>query len=226
MIMNTRSNESASRKELTREQVIAVKLAKQTGMVIAQDYPQIADNYKAGDTLRKIAKEYGFLEKYGITEVVAINAVHCALHELVSEAELSKLKSDHQSQGSKTGGKKNYEQGLGIFSLTPEQNVEAQKKGGKNNYERGHGIFSLTPERKADVARKSVLARGLTPWSTEEKIYLSDLCQTSEYRHSSGNHVGMPDYKKIAAELESKFGTKRTALALAMHNFKHIISGS
>lgn len=187
---------------MAHTQLMAIHLSRRMGTEIAQNYPKIAYNYRMGDTLEKIAKEYGFMEKYALTKAVATNAVYYALHELVSKRALTKLKVSHHLEGCKAAGRKTgrkmYERGLGIHSLTSEQKAASGRNGG----------------------RAATLSKGLTPWSDEEKIYLSELCQNPEYQHRFGAQIGNPNYKCIAHELKAKFGTNRTRNSMQSINLR------
>ncbi len=56
--------------------------------------------------------------------------------------------------GGKKTGKKNYELGLGIASITPEERSENGKKIGKKNYELGLGFHSLTKEQRSENGKR------------------------------------------------------------------------
>ena len=199
-----------SERNLTREQVAAIRLAGETGRRIARDYPGIADDYRAGRTHNEILEEYGLSERYGVTKNVAIGAVRCALYGLIPENELRELETEHRLMS----GQKVYEEGLGIHAQTHEEWVENRRRGGlsagQKSYEEDLGIFSLTPDQLTEAGRKSALARGFTPWSDEEKSYILASRTDPEYSHKKGPNKGRPDYRRISSELKSRFGTERT----------------
>jgi hypothetical protein len=63
-------------------------------------------------------------------------------------------------------GKKSYEEGTGMFSLTPEQKSE----NGKKLYEKKLGIHSLTHEQRVEFGKKSYAeGKGIAKITTEER---------------------------------------------------------
>ena len=85
---------------------------------------------------------------------------------------------------------------------------------GMRTYRQGLGIFSITPEETKSASRKGVLARGRVLWSDEEKQYLWNLCTDSAYQHSSGIFTGCPSYREISAALDRRFGNSRNRRSL------------
>jgi hypothetical protein len=65
---------------------------------------------------------------------------------------------EYMSNFGKTQGKINFENGVGIHALTPEQKSECGKLGGKKssqkNKELGIGIYAITPEQRIENAKK------------------------------------------------------------------------
>ena len=219
--MRKNPNIPETRKKLTREQILAIELGKINALDIARDYPSIANDYRSGYTQNKIAKKYCIVQKYGLTKKIANEAVRRALGLLIPKEELYRLEIDHRTESRKNV----YAAGLGINSMTTKQRKEACSNGGKKSVENHVGCQSFTPYQRAEAGRKggtmATLSKGLTPWSDEERIYLLDLCQTPEYQHSSGRHIGKPDYKKISVALKARFGTERTTgtLGFYTHHF-------
>lgn len=199
-----------------------MKLAKSAGKIIAEDYPDMADDYRNGTILRQIVAKYNIMEKYGIpSQLNAITAVRYALRNLISKEEMPKLASYHHMQHGKMHGHKMYKLGQGIHALTPEQKAEAGVKGGEVAYKRRLGIHASSAEQRTEARRKGALSRGCTLWSEGETTYFFTLCRNPEYNHDQGTNKGRPDYRKIAAELEVMFGNKRTTRDLYSYRFRH-----
>ena len=63
-----------------------------------------------------------------------------------------------RKKGGQKGGRTTYENGTGIFKMTPEEKSEAAreggKKGGQYHKENGTGFFKMTPEEKSEASRK------------------------------------------------------------------------
>lgn len=175
-------------KELSRKQKAAISLAKKLGRKLAEEYPEIVDEYREGATLKEIGNKY-------IGSSVGLAAAYNALLILLDEKEFREIALAHKrTSGRKAGriiGRKNYEQGRGIFSLTREKREKARRKGGRRlykkrkgifalteerlsearrnggrlSYEQGKGIFALTREELSEAARRSVVVRGQKPYS-------------------------------------------------------------
>jgi hypothetical protein len=76
-------------------------------------------------------------------------------------------------------GKKSYEEGTGMFSLTPEQKSENSKK----LYEKKLGIHSLTHEQRVELSKKSYAeGKGLAKMTTEERRKIA----TKNYEEGRG----------------------------------------
>ena len=89
--------------DLTPEQLAVIKLSRKIGSQIATYYPEIAEDYRAGLTHKKITEKYGFMSEYSpLTFRTAVRAVGCALHDLIPEEELAELEKTHQSDSGKT----------------------------------------------------------------------------------------------------------------------------
>jgi general stress protein YciG len=63
-------------------------------------------------------------------------------------------KSAAGKKGGKKGGEKAKELGVGVCGLTFEELSEAGKKGGKTTHQNGTGIFKMTTEQRSEASRK------------------------------------------------------------------------
>ena len=182
------SNKPGPRVKLTYEQLASIHYASRASKKIVADYPEIAHDYRTGLTHERIVEKYDFREVYAMSQATAMTAVYYALHELISITELATLEHTHHSQSGQRIGPKTYNEGI--------------------------ALFSASLERKLENARKGVVARGLTPWSQEERLYFIELCQNPVYHHKPGSHGGEPNYNQISQELYAKFGTRRVPKTL------------
>jgi hypothetical protein len=232
----TKLNEEKPRRKLTWEQIVAIGRARNMGKSIANKYPEIASDYRAGMTPEKIVVDYGFIAEYGITsQRVAVDAVRYALYRLIPRDEMSKLATDHESFYGKIGNQKLRDRGIGIYSLTSQQKSEAGKKGianvtteerskggkisGKQNYELKIGFHAFTPQQRLDASRKATIARGKIPWSLDERNTFISLCNNPEYQRNLGPYKGSPNYQKISKKLAEDFGVERNAHSLQGYRF-------
>jgi len=231
----------ARKGKLTRQQVAVMRLSTRAGRQLAEEHPEIADDYRHGATHEHIAQAYRIAETYDLhSETNAMAVVRCALRELISEEERSEVANEHwqrhgqniyeqgrgihaqtpeqKAEARKAGGLRVYELGVGVCALTTEQKATAGRKGGKKGgrtvYERGLGIYALTPAQKLQASKKGAMGIGRMPWSDEEKKYFADLCNDPAYQHGPGTYRGSPDYETIVGELYRKFGIKRTVISL------------
>ena len=224
--------EKKQRKKLSLEQISAIVIARRIGRKIASDYPEIADDYRRGNTINEIEENYNFREKYNGSNSVIQNSIKKALEILISNEERENLKRQHLQKSCQ----RNYERGIGIFSLSSEnlkeigrksyekkkgihaQNKEELKKNaikaGRRLYEMGIGIHALSTEERKELSKKGVIARGHKPFSDEERTYFYELCKNPKYQYEIGRNKGKLDYKLISEELERRSGIKRSILTL------------
>ena len=166
-------------KGLSREQFRAIKQSIKLGRTLQKDHPEIADIY--GYYFQAdIPKMLDIQSKYGVSDNVALTGVYFAIngHEegfgiegyvglITDEEELKRLREGRKVAGSQKGGRTTYEQGIGVHGRTAEQIIEDGRRGGR--------IGGL----------KSAIARGLTPWTDEEKEFAYMLSQEQEYQRGS-----------------------------------------
>lgn len=206
-------------RKLNQKQIAAINLAKRLGKKIAQDYPQIAEDYRRGSTIKKIAENYGFAGEYRlITGKNTWNCLVSALEILIPEEERQVLGRQHMQMT----GKKGYEESKGIFSLRVEELGEARRKGGlisgringREVYKEKKGIHAQSKEEKRKFGKIGILAQGRKPFSDNEKIYFFELCESLEYQYKFGRQKGKPNYRSVSEGLERKFGIKRSVITL------------
>ena len=178
--MDNLIDDLASKAVNSPEQITAIRSAISLGKQLQLEIPQIADDYRDGLYTSKIARKYNLPLMYGVNEKVAISAIGYAIRGnngiyntepyqgfIKDSDELEILYKQHLTKN----GLETYEQGLGIYALTPEQRIEYNKqaglKGGAKAYQQGKGIYALTPEQKREYGRKGVISRGQTPWAEE-----------------------------------------------------------
>ncbi len=139
----------------------AIKLSRKLGKQIAQDYPEIANNYKSGMTMLNIAKIYNFISMYEVPSIkIMKEAMRGALEKLISTEELKILASEHRREWGKEWGKETLKRGIGLFSIIPEENLELRRKGGQISYEKGIGVHALSSDEKKEAGRKGGLISG------------------------------------------------------------------
>lgn len=228
------------KKQLSLEQISAIEMARRIGEKIVSDYPEIADDYRQGNTLNEIAEKYNIPEKYAIPYRNVRRCLQSAIKILISKEERKSLKRQHlqksflrnykegigifsfSSEKLKKMGRKLYEKKKGIHSQSKEEKIENAGKGGRKAYELGLGVHALSNKERKEFGRKGALVIGRKPFSDEERIYFFELCENQEYQYEAGGNKGKPNYKLISEELERKFGIKRSTITLTdiMYRFR------
>ena len=94
------------------------------------------------------------------------------------------------SEARKKAGKKTYEEGIGIHGMTSEALFEARKKGGKKVYEEGIGIHGMTSEAlfeaRKEGGKKGARKQHTQKWQCTETRYISTPCGLSSYQKARG----------------------------------------
>ncbi|MBI3443184.1 hypothetical protein HY008_00780 [Candidatus Woesebacteria bacterium] len=207
---------------LTQEQMAAILYAISLGRQLQIDHPQIATYYKSGMSQPKIIEKLKLDEEYGTSEAVMNRAIQLALKGFSSElADVLGLepyegivdpqvyKEAHDKitlkARSDTGrwlGRKTHEEGTGIFGMSPEKKIASVRKGGLHT--KGSLQFQSVEKRK-EIALKSVLDRGLTPWATEELELAYTLSQDPDYQRRNLLQRVTPNYELIAENLNRMY---------------------
>lgn len=194
--------------DLTPKRIAAIIKSIELGRTLQQEHPEIADLYRRGCTLLKIDEDLDIQSEYSVSNNQAQSSIGCALrgHEggfkisayegLLSREEREQLGKEHKSEACL----RLYEEEKGIHALTREERRENGRIGGGRTYERKKGIHALTPEQLAEASRKSMIVKGITPWSEDEKKEAYELSLLPEYRVSS-----RIDPRRIAEELNKKY---------------------
>jgi hypothetical protein len=195
-------------KEFSKEQVGAIARSIKLGRTLQKEHPEIAEMY-IRHTQSEIADKLKIQSKYGVGVRVARNGIHWAIngHEgsfgiesyvgLMDKEEREWIGREHNVQNGQTA----YEKGIGVHAQTTEELREL----GQTTYEQGIGVHGRTAEQMREDSRKGNLARGLTPWSDEEKEFAYMLSQEQEYQHPNGRHAGKSNNELIAFALNMEY---------------------
>jgi len=235
----------ASHKELTKKQITAIKRSINLGRILQNDFPEIAGLYRKGTFLPQIAEILNIQIKYEVSENVANEGVRRAIVGykgdskienyigLIPDKESKRIGIEHKV----STGRKLHKEKMGIHGKTTEQKKEDGKKGGRKSYEKklgvhaltteqlrglGHklhqekrGIHAKTPEQMSEDGRKSAIARGLTPWTDEEKEFAYQLSLNPDYHYGS-----KVSGKLISSELNIKYHDgNEIRVSSSVHNF-------
>jgi general stress protein YciG len=109
---------------------------------------------------------------------------------------MDEIKREAQLLGAKKAGQVTYENGTGMFKMTPEQKSEAGKRGVQTNKENGMGIFGMSQKELSEAGKKG----GKTTHQNETGIFK----QTKEQRSEAGRKGGKKGGKKGAKNTNSQ----------------------
>lgn len=175
---------------LEDKQLAAIKFSTEVGRRLQIENPEIANDYRAGKTITEIIEKYDIGGRYSIyNRSTQVNAVSFALRG-----------SNFNLKGVQNYG------GLISQSEMDDLHKEHLKEAGKKRYEEGSGAHSLSNEEKGNILKESLVRRGLTLWTPEERKYVFERIANPKYLHvGGGNRDGRPNYVKIAEEINVEF---------------------
>jgi hypothetical protein len=200
-------------RELSKEQITAIKKGIDLGRALQDDHPEIAMIY-GYYSQSEIAKMLKVQDNYGVSESVARSGVHKAIagHNgslgieaynglIPDELEREWFRAEHM----KINGLDNHKDGVGLHGRTHEEKIEDGKKayqaglskrtpeqrskdgikGGSTSYVRGKGIHGRTAEEMTEDGIKSAINRGYIQGTDEETEVAYQLSGIEEYMRGS-----------------------------------------
>jgi len=221
--------EGEHRGDVEHDQRIAVIEGIRIGHQLQMDYPEIADDFRRGESYTTLATKYGVAEKYQVSPGIARIAVKWSLSGydgryrgfggctkfkgLIAKPELEQICADHEI----SGGIKAREMGLGVHSLTEEERLKIAKRGGDSTYKQRKGVFARLYERhvkdSVNAGREAARQRGQVPWVELSEGKISEiefahlLSQKPEYQYGAGQGVcvGAANMRAIADKLNEVY---------------------
>lgn len=215
---------------LKPKQFSAIKCSVKLGQKLQKLYPQIADDYRTGYSLKQIVDKYDLTESYDISKSVAATAVKCALNGYDSHFEFFDYPSydglipvdeykDLAVQQHSLSGKRLAEHTRinknGIYGLTLDERIKCGQKGAKILMQKKLGIHAQTYEDHKKFGKLSAQSRGLILWTDEEKYSTLEMATQPDKTYRQGSKILV---KKIAEELNEIYhaGNQiRTSVAVA-----------
>jgi len=176
------------------KEVAAIKLKKINGPKLAEDHPEIAQDYEDGMFHAEIA--------IGIVAIALKTLLTEEQRERIRKITPIRVNNEQKERGTglyslstkqrseiarnvgqstlrdKTGihgltpeqrrehGTMLHESGIGIFAITPEQHAERSRRAGRLAFEKGAGIHGLSEEKKLHIKLLGCVARGYMPYVT------------------------------------------------------------
>lgn len=184
---------------MEREQITAIKYAELAAPSITRELPQIAEDYRAGDTLPAIVQKYDIRDRFNfVSDMTAARSVRLALIEILGKEQVFDLGKKHREDC----GKNQYNGGKGCHSLSIDEKRKICQSIGRINYSKGKACFGLDDGGKKQAIDKSLATRGLTPWSDEEIMYAFALSRLDRYRTNAGTEASR---ERISRKVSEQF---------------------
>lgn len=208
--------------KLAQKQFGAIKRSIKLGRTLQIDHPGIDELYHYYSQT-EIPGMLNIQTRYEVNESIARNGVYYAMkgHDgssgikayppLIDEDERKWLGREHNILGSR----KLEEEGKGMFERTPEQVSKDSREsykaslGKRTSEQRKEDAESINPETgeryRVEAGRKSVIAKGFTPWGDEEKKDAYEMSLKTEYQHpENSSYAGKTKIKSITLALNTK----------------------
>ena len=197
-------------------------LSKVRGQELAEEFPEIADDFRRGYTLPQLARKYS--NDDDTSESVAVSSTWEALQILISPKEYAQLRTARQKVFGKIrgrlGGNTTYQRKVGAFALSQKARKAASHKGGKRGgtiagnkvYLERIGMFAPDFDREA-AAKRRTISRGETPYEWKKRrtkfgwLTERDFIIVLKFADEL-------TWKEIADTVNAKFGNDRNWSAL------------
>lgn len=196
-------------RELTTAQIAGLEIARSEGEALAKAHPEIVEAYVLGATREELAAEH-LSDYFQNHSAWAMTSVTEALKLLMDTDERQEQVAPHKSLGGKRGGRKIYEEEIGMFARTHKEMSEHSMRLNE----------LLGPKGRRERALKSVVARELTPYSSEEEGAILQMAGNESYQHAEGPSRGQPDWSRISDVLYEQFGVRRSPRSLRDKKYK------
>jgi len=178
--------------DLAKEQKRAILFSKYLGKRVAKENPEVADGYRGGKTLIRLARESSSLEGISSDTVVTC-AVHYALLELMSDDERKRIAHEHHVRDGKTLG----------------------TNAAKLHRERGTSIWKYTSEELSAFGKKAALALGNVVYSEKKKE--SEYGPVSEIEYAEKLRSSGFVWRVVAEKTNELFDNGRKSNVLSAH---------
>jgi len=206
------SNEVSS-KNLEGVQISAIKYSIKLGLDLQKSFPEMADDFREGMSLKEISRRHRISEINGFSESTSIQGVRNALKGYDSGSDFFNCPSYDgmipldEYRALAKGHKVDCAIALsdlmkiekrGIYGLSLDQRIKNSRKGAKSQMKKKSGIHAQTSKGHQEAGRLGVKARGLMPWSDDEKLFVLERVTSPREEYQRGARFAT---KKIAQEL-------------------------
>ncbi len=202
----------------------AIQKVNECGPQLALSHPQIIDDARSMP-LTEIVVKYNVAKLFGVTSTIVKSIVAKALQVLLPAEDRKELFAPRLTETKKRTGARTLEEGIGVFGMTESERRDAGKVGGSAARDSKKGIFKITdPEefRKAaklaskkaqETTRSNSWFGGKIVDGMDRGSYALYLASLTEYQLTKGYFVGSPDYSKIMAAVNERYGTNHSRIA-------------
>lgn len=215
--------------DLDGSQFSAIRHSVRLGRILQNSFPEMADDYRSGKSLKEIAESYNISDTEGIAESSATEVVRYVLsgyHSnfgfleeedydgLIPQDEYADLAKQHHSKNALKVDKQMRGKNRGIYGIPSAQRTLAGQKGARNQIENKIGIHAQTHEDHQKLGRLGAEAIGHTSWYDEEKLSALDMATQPGKEYQRGSRIAIG---KIASELNELYHNRnsvRTARAV------------
>lgn len=193
--------------------VVAMFESVKTGWQIQKDFPDIAEDYRAGFLISEIAKGHDIAKHYTISPKTAEMAVLKALKGhtgkngiegfvgLLSPEEYYAIASKNLFKSRQDIGSRAWKEGKGMFGLTTEQRQATGRASGTQARENQTGIHAQTGAQRRAFGQMGAAKQGKEIYSDEERALIASLIGDRNFRKNGGKL----DIIKITAFFNERF---------------------
>lgn len=175
---------------ITPQQSSAIELGIVLGEKLQGLFPEIADDYRRGNSASQIVKKHNLEKILGCNYKVALSSVFHAISGYDGLFHILDIKPYE-------GLIKDQDE---VKELAKKHNSESCRLVGKDMLENKKGIFSMTKKERYKASCQGAVGRGMKPYSKEEFAFIKKLAKDSSYLKGKLLNV-----KKIANEVNEKF---------------------
>ena len=191
--------------KLTDKQINAIRIGLNLGRILQREHPDIVEIWKEAGSHVKAAEVLEVQERYGVTEIIARNAVGYAISgyrgdqftpaydPLISKEERAAITQEHVLDCRLADAEEvNPETGERII-------VEKARKGGPKGY--AAGLAKRSHKERSEWRRQALLDQGIIPFTDEELEYAHQLTQNPEYQWDTPLMKGRARLELVVLEL-------------------------
>ncbi|MBS3086958.1 hypothetical protein J4422_04645 [Candidatus Pacearchaeota archaeon] len=175
----------------------AIRKSIELGLILQRDLPEIAEDARNGKTRSWIVDNYDIVNRYSqfteghLTAGVAKQGVYYAENGHEGGFGIPPYKGLIDREEKKR--------------ISGKYLVEFHRRAGNRSLELKVGVHGRTTEQRREDIRKSIFAKGETPWEQKEIEDARSFSQSPEYYFQEGPYMGRINIGLIAEKLNEKY---------------------